>query len=76
MNRSHYRADGRPKMSFATRAGAKEFRERAIERHGDDPGQPYRCPDCDSFHLGHYPTNERIRRRMRARHHPNPKETT
>ena len=66
-----FTSDGRPKRRWATRAEAKAAL-RQQERWPDFvPGTaPYRGPSCNYFHLGHYPTNEAIRARFRARHRP------
>lgn len=60
--------DGRAKKRYDTRAEAKRARQRAIAKFDNDPGDAYRCPQCDYFHLGHYPTNPAVRRRFRRRH--------
>ena len=35
---------------------------------GNDPGQPYRCPVCGYFHVGHYPADPSIREHLRKKH--------
>lgn len=60
--------DGKPKKRYDTRAAAKRARQRALAKYDNDPGQPYRCPTCEYFHLGHYPTSQEVRRRFRRRH--------
>lgn len=59
---------GQPKKRYATRRAAKQARRDLIAMLGADPGAPYRCHECDWFHLGHYPTNRSIREALRARH--------
>lgn len=61
--------DGRAKVRFDSRADAKAARRRVTERADIDPGKPYRCPRCGFFHLGHYPADQRTRRRFKKQHH-------
>lgn len=60
---------GQAKKRYDTRAAAKRARQRDVAKFDSDPGQPYRCPQCGWFHLGHYPTSPAIRQRLRRRHH-------
>ena len=69
MNRSCVGPTGMPKRRFNTRRDAKNH-IRFLEHKGANVGtiQAYRCPECDWFHVGHYPTNERTREQMREAH--------
>jgi hypothetical protein len=64
--------DGRPKRRYDSRADAKRA-VKAILDNGVSPDPArigaYRCPVCDYFHIGHYPTSQRNRAALRARHH-------
>lgn len=61
--------ENRPKRRYPSRRAAKRARLDLIDIHdGSDPGRPYRCPQCDWFHLGHYPTSPAIRDSFRRRH--------
>lgn len=67
--RECWTADGRPKRRYSHRADAKNALRTSALRGRDVAGQePYRCGDCGWFHNGHYPTNQRIREALRARH--------
>lgn len=58
-------AKGQPKARFDTRADANRRLAELPELEGC---HAYRCVRCGYFHLGHYPTDEHTRRRLRDRH--------
>lgn len=54
-----------PKKRYASRAEAKA----AIKRNEKLEGcNPYRCKQCNFFHVGHYPTEPEARQGMREMH--------
>jgi hypothetical protein len=52
--REHWRADGRPKVRFATRDEANRSSLRLRLEEGADL-DPYRCSFCGGWHLGTRP---------------------
>lgn len=60
--------EGRPKIRYVSRRAAKQARRDLTAMFDNDPGAPYHCTVCDYFHLGHYPTSESIRARLRQKH--------
>lgn len=66
---SCHTTDGRPKRRWETRSAAKAALREYQKAPDHEPGtEPYRCPVCGYFHLGHYPTSPAIRAAFRARH--------
>ena len=69
MSRQCWTTAGLPKRRWTSRADAKAALARYRNEGLDVTGQqPYRCPDCGYFHLGHYPTSSGIREMLRSRH--------
>ena len=73
--RSCFTSDGKPKLRFDTRAEAKAHDRMMRARYPNNkPLEVYRCPFCDYFHLGTYPTDPEAREGKKKRHHPEMEE--
>lgn len=51
LDRRHFRADGQPKIRYATRTYAKAIRRR-LRAAGDKAVMAYHCPVCEGYHVG------------------------
>ena len=62
LRRTCFTSNGKPKLRFNTRAEAKAWERELLERYPQNkPLGQYRCPYCDYFHNGTYPSDPEAR---------------
>lgn len=64
---SHFRSDGRPKVTYRTQSEAQAAALRDMHRFGESVN-PYKCSDCTGWHVGHARQTQRGSGPPRSRH--------